>query len=67
MQYDAKGNPLIFVIYDRSKKGVHDGWWRVAHFRYEKNAQAFLDDQHNESLFISCQSPDPRDYSLLRD
>jgi len=67
MQYDAKGNPVIFVVYDSSKSGTTTGWWRVAHFRYEKNAQAFLDEQRNKNLVISCQSPRQRDYSLLRD
>ena len=67
MQYDAKGNPVIFVIYDRSKTRHTGQWWRVAHFKYETNAQAFLEEQQNEALVISCQSPRQRDYSLLRD
>lgn len=67
MEYDAKGNPVVYVVYDRSRSGTTTGWWRVAVFKYSKNAQAFMDEQQNKNYVVSCQSPGPRDYNLARD
>jgi hypothetical protein len=67
MEYDAKGNPVVYVVYDRSKSGTQTGWWRVAVFKHGKNAQAFMDEQQNENYVVSCQSPGQHDYSLARD
>jgi hypothetical protein len=67
MERDTNGNPVIYVIYDRSRSGTTTGWWRVAHFKFAKNAQTFLDEQQNENYVISCQSGSARDFSLARD
>jgi len=67
MERDMSGNPVVYVIYDRSKSGTTSGWCRVATFRYHENAQEFLNAQNNENYAISCQSGSVRDMSLARD
>jgi len=64
---DRDGNEVVYVIYDRSRKGTTTGWWRVAVFRDERNAQRFLDEIGNENYVISCQTPSKKDRSLIRD
>lgn len=67
IERDMRGNPVVYVVYDRSRSGTTTGWWRVAVFRHGHNAQAFLDEQQNENYVISCQSGTVRDFSLARD
>lgn len=61
------GNPVVYVVYDRSRSDTSTGWWRVASFRHGENARAFLDEQQNDDYVISCQSATVRDHGLARD
>ena len=67
MERDAMGNPIVYIVYDRSRKGTTTGYWRVAVFCRLKNAQQFLKKQDNDNLFISCNHGTARDFSLARD
>ena len=67
MDQDKNGNPVVYVIYDRSKSGTTAGWWRVAFFKSAVNAQKFLEEVNNENYVISCQTASKRDFGLVRD
>lgn len=68
MQRDLKGNPVVYAVYDRSKKrsgGI--GWHRVATFVQLENAERFLKQEGNEDYFISCNTATVQDIGLARD
>ena len=64
---DLYGKTVVFVVYDRKRITSSGGWWRVATFREELNAQKFLAEQRDENLFISCNTATVADLSLARD
>lgn len=67
MERDAMGNPVVYVIFDRSRAGTSTGYWRVAVFCKSANAQRFIEERNDDNLFISCQTGTARDFSLARD
>ena len=62
---DASGTPIVFVVYDRARKGT-TGNHRVATFRDPDNADSFLEGKP-ESYYVSCQSASVSDMSLAQD
>jgi hypothetical protein len=67
MEHDAMGNPVCYVVYDRSREGTTTGFWMVATFYHCKNAREFLEEQDNENYFVSCQQGTKKLFSLARD
>jgi hypothetical protein len=64
---DKHGNLLVFVVYDRSRAGTTTGYWQVASFREESNANKFVEESGKDSYFVSCQQARGRDLALTRD
>lgn len=67
MKRDRAGNPVVFHVYDRSRRGTATRWHRVATFRDPENADRFLEKEGREELFISCNTATVKDFSLARD
>lgn len=64
---DMMGNTVCYVVIDRKRKTAEGRWWRVATFREEANAQAFLAEQANPNLVVSCNQATVADLRLARD